>query len=198
MKSDFEVVRGEGPQHVELACGALVKVSAHGVLSCLVRDVFQTRPFFRLPDDVDSFDVVCDEGCQWSISWMVPKPAHEIPDPTPIALPAGAFKPEPLEETIARMVRYQVSQAAQASGFDPEEEEDFEEDDGDDDLPPTPYEFEEIAKKEEVKQARLRELRAYAKQKTEKARKAREAAQTPPAEPAAPPVAQPASPAKSP
>lgn len=196
MKAEFTVVRGEGPQSISLACGAFVRVSSHAPLSCLVSDIFQTRPYFRLPDDVDSFEVVCNEDTKWSISWMVPKPGYEVNDPTPVALPTGAYMPESLEATIARMVRYQVSQAAIAGGFDPEEEEDFEEEDTDNDLPPTPYEFEEIAKKEEAKQIRLRELRQYAKQKADQARKAREKAQSHPAEPKAPEVPAVASPAK--
>lgn len=67
------------------------------------------------------------------------KNGHEIPDPQPIAIPAGFKRPETLAEQVQRLVRTQVSQLAQARGAETfEESEDF---DVDDELDPhTPYE----------------------------------------------------------
>lgn len=68
------------------------------------------------------------------------KPGHrEIPDPTPMEIPAGFKHPESLAEMVQRLVRRQVSDAAEANGFESfEESEDFEIDDMFD--PTSPYE----------------------------------------------------------
>jgi len=64
---------------------------------------------------------------------------HEIPDPTPLSLPLGFKKPEILAETVARLVRSEISRQAQLQGFETfEEAEDF--DVGDDFEPGAPYE----------------------------------------------------------
>lgn len=74
----------------------------------------------------------------------VPKPrldknGHEIPDPTPVALPTGFKRPEMLAETVARLVRREISERADLAGFETfEEAEDFEI--GDDFEPNSPYE----------------------------------------------------------
>lgn len=65
---------------------------------------------------------------------------HEVPDPTPVAVPSGFRRPETLAETVARLVRREVSDAAEAQGFESfEEADDFEVDDDPQD-PGTPYE----------------------------------------------------------
>lgn len=173
-----EIVNGIGPQMVELATGADVVISATGPVHVLVDSIVQRRTSFRLPETVCELELLCDSDVKWSLRWFVPKPGYELPDPTPIALPSGAYHPESLNDTIARMVRYQVSQAAELGGFDPEEDEDFEDDDDD---VPTPYEFEERAAIEESKQRRKRELRAWLK---EKRSRAKSTLPTTPAEPA--------------
>lgn len=64
---------------------------------------------------------------------------YENPDPTPMEIPAGFKKPESLQEMVQRLVRRQVSEAADAAGFETfEESEDFEIDDMFD--PSSPYE----------------------------------------------------------
>jgi len=63
----------------------------------------------------------------------------EIPDQRPVALPLGFKHPEDLAETIKRMVRLEISDAAQAGGEESfEEADDF--DVGDDYDPTSPYE----------------------------------------------------------
>lgn len=65
---------------------------------------------------------------------------HEIPDPTPIALPTGFRKPETLAETVARLVRHQVSEHAELHGMETfEEADDFDIPDDPSD-PSTPFE----------------------------------------------------------
>lgn len=65
---------------------------------------------------------------------------HEILDGTPMAVPAGFKKPENLAETIQRLVRRGLSEAAAAQGFETfEEAEDFDVPDETFD-PATPYE----------------------------------------------------------
>lgn len=65
---------------------------------------------------------------------------HEVPDPTPLAIPVGAKKPESLEERIRRLVRSErFGNAMSEQGFETfEESEDF--DIEDDPVTNTPYE----------------------------------------------------------
>lgn len=64
---------------------------------------------------------------------------REIPDPTPVSLPAGFQRPEPLAETIRRLVRNEVSRQAVDSGMESFEESlDFDIDD--EELPESPSE----------------------------------------------------------
>ena len=63
---------------------------------------------------------------------------HEVPDPTPKALPVGFKRPETLAEQVQRLVRTSVSEHAAAHGMETfEEAEDFDTEDED---PFTPYE----------------------------------------------------------
>lgn len=65
---------------------------------------------------------------------------HEIPDPTPLSLPAGFKRPETLAEQVQRLVRTHISREAAEAGFETfEEAEDFDLPDDPDD-PNTPYE----------------------------------------------------------
>lgn len=65
---------------------------------------------------------------------------HEKLDPTPVAMPAGFKHPEQLTDTIARIVRRQVSEIAESQGYETfDEAEDFDIDDETFD-PSTPYE----------------------------------------------------------
>lgn len=67
---------------------------------------------------------------------------REIVDNRPVEMPLGFKKPEPLSEQIQRMVRRELSRAAEQSGFESfDEANDFE---VEDDLPDpgTPYEME--------------------------------------------------------
>lgn len=67
------------------------------------------------------------------------KNGHEIPDPTPMVLPTGFRKPEMLADTVARLVRRELSDRAAAAGAETfEEADDF--DVGDDFDPSSPYE----------------------------------------------------------
>lgn len=64
---------------------------------------------------------------------------HEVPDPTPLEIPAGFKRPETLAEQVQRLVRTSVSEwAARNQEETFEESEDF--DVGDDDDPASPYE----------------------------------------------------------
>lgn len=64
---------------------------------------------------------------------------HEIPDPKPVAIPAGFKRPETLAEQVQRLVRTSISRQAAEQGFETfEESEDFDVDDEFD--PSTPYE----------------------------------------------------------
>lgn len=64
---------------------------------------------------------------------------REMPDTVPMEIPAGFRKPETMEEIVQRLVRRQVSEAADARGDETfEESEDFEIDDMFD--PSSPYE----------------------------------------------------------
>lgn len=68
----------------------------------------------------------------------------EIPDPTPMAWPAGVRRPETLTEQIRRLVRLEVSQAAAAQGMETfEESDDFDVDDDDGEFV-SPYELTEM------------------------------------------------------
>jgi len=58
---------------------------------------------------------------------------HEVLDPTPMALPIGATRPESLQDQIARMVRSQFMLQRQAEGFEsPDEADDFDVEDDED------------------------------------------------------------------
>lgn len=63
----------------------------------------------------------------------------EIPDPNPVAIPAGFKRPETLAEQVQRLVRTSISRQAEAEGYETwEEANDFDVDDDFD--PTTPYE----------------------------------------------------------
>lgn len=65
---------------------------------------------------------------------------REIPDRTPIEMPANATRPESMNDMIARLVRQQVSQVALEQGYGSfEEEDDFS--DPDEGLPEPISEF---------------------------------------------------------
>lgn len=65
---------------------------------------------------------------------------REIPDPTPVAMPAGLSKPESMQDMIRRFVRLEASRAAEASGYESfEEADDFEPDDVELDDIQSPY-----------------------------------------------------------
>lgn len=69
---------------------------------------------------------------------------REIPDPTPIEVPAGARRPETLQEMVRRFMRVEMSKAGQAEGFESfEEADDF--DVGDDDDLKSEYELDDAA-----------------------------------------------------
>lgn len=68
---------------------------------------------------------------------------HEYPDPTPVEMPLGFKRPPTLQEEIQRLIRVQMSQAAQDSGMETfEEADDFEVDEDPDPL--SPYEVMEM------------------------------------------------------
>lgn len=68
---------------------------------------------------------------------------RELPDPTPVELPAGRRVPESLESMMARMVRGHVSQLAEREGLETfEEANDF--DIESDDEPLTAYEQQDM------------------------------------------------------
>lgn len=66
---------------------------------------------------------------------------HEVPDPTPIAIPAGISRPPTLQETIQKFIRNDaIQRALAAEGLETfEEADDFEV--GEDYEPSSPYEL---------------------------------------------------------
>lgn len=65
---------------------------------------------------------------------------REIPDPTPVTIPAGFKRPETLAEQVQRLVRTHISREAAERGFETfDEANDFDVDDDPVD-PSTPYE----------------------------------------------------------
>lgn len=70
---------------------------------------------------------------------------QEVPDPVPVAVPAGWTRPEPLADLIRRMVRTEFSRAAAEEGEESfEEADDFDVEDEDPD-PLSAYEINEAA-----------------------------------------------------
>lgn len=68
------------------------------------------------------------------------KNGHEIPDPTPVAVPVGWSAPESLVDQVRRLVRQEFSQQARATGHETfEEADDFDVDDDFD--PSSPWEL---------------------------------------------------------
>lgn len=68
---------------------------------------------------------------------------QEIPDQTPVEMPAGFKKPESLTEQIRRLIRTEMSQEAVAEGKESwEDANDFDVDEADAELHPTEYEIE--------------------------------------------------------
>lgn len=137
------IVNGVGNSVVSCATGALVKLLyfPNGT-KVLVGGRVVDALWFYLPASESDLCII-SEG-DWSLEWYSVKPGYELPDPTPIAIPVGADRPETLSQTIARMVRRHISDSADASGFDTENDEDYDDDDDDFDSDPTPYEYEEI------------------------------------------------------
>lgn len=52
------------------------------------------------------------------------KQGHEMPDPNPVAIPVGFRKPESLNSIVRRLVRSEVSEAAEKHGLESFEEAD--------------------------------------------------------------------------
>lgn len=68
------------------------------------------------------------------------KMGREIPDPTPLEIPAGMTRPESLIETMRRLIRVEVSQRAEAAGLESFDEAfDFDMDDDAFELAETPH-----------------------------------------------------------
>lgn len=79
------------------------------------------------------------ESLEAKIAVRLDQYGHEVPDPTPMALPSGFRRPETLAEQVKRLVRTTLSQQAAEAGHESfEESEDFDVDDDFD--PQTPYE----------------------------------------------------------
>lgn len=79
------------------------------------------------------------QNLEAAIGFRLDEFGHEVPDPTPLAMPSGFRRPETLQEQVARLVRSRLSQIADEQGAETfEESEDFEVDDDFD--PNTPYE----------------------------------------------------------
>lgn len=133
---------------------------------------------------------------------------REVPDPNPVAVPAGFQVPETLDEQIRRLVRGAVSQQAQEQGLETfEESEDF---DIDDDMfdPSSPYEevfdpvlgrgitLDEFRRNEEVYRRRYLEAeqRAYEEMERSNALRAVPKADAPGAPSSGPQAAPPPSP----
>lgn len=71
---------------------------------------------------------------------------REIMDTTPVEVPLEFQRPLTMQEEIRRMVRQELSRAAEASGFETfEESDDFDVEDDDDLLFMSPYEIKEMA-----------------------------------------------------
>lgn len=71
---------------------------------------------------------------------------QEMPDQTPIELPAGYRKPESLQDQIKRLIRVHMSIAADATGRETfEEANDFGPEEEFDDMPLTQYELADLA-----------------------------------------------------
>lgn len=68
---------------------------------------------------------------------------HEVPDPTPVAMPVGFERPPSMIEMIRMHIRRELSEHAQSQGAETfEEAEDFEIED--EDIPLTRYEGDEV------------------------------------------------------
>lgn len=71
---------------------------------------------------------------------------REVLDPTPIEVPLSFRRPLTMQEEIQRMVRQELSRAAESSGFESfEESDDFDVEDDDDLVFMSPYEIREMA-----------------------------------------------------
>lgn len=191
-----QVINGKGKDHVTLAVGARVQIRSTGDIAVVVNNGVVYSPHnFVLPWSEDTFQIIAGEDTLWSVFWFVPKPGVETPDPTPVAIPANGTIPEPLEMTIARLVRAQVRAAAQADGFDTEDEDDYEEDEEEDDRP-TKYEYEERGRRAAKEAEDRKVLERYMREKIAKQRAKRSAGRSAvdgaappsPAEPTAPQV----------
>lgn len=72
------------------------------------------------------------------------KQGRELPDPTPVDIPAGFKRPETLAEQIKRMIRTDMSSFAESQGAESfEEANDFEVDEDDAEQHPTHHELHE-------------------------------------------------------
>lgn len=100
---------------------------------------------------------------------------EELPDPTPVEVPAGFKAPESIQSMIARLVRTHVSDAAQRQGFESvDEANDFDVDD--EEFPETKYEVLgderlEEAHRSDVDSRAARKIVARAKARSERARR---------------------------
>ncbi|AXQ65629.1 MAG: hypothetical protein [Microviridae sp.] len=76
---------------------------------------------------------------------MLNKRGQEVPDPTPVEIPAGLRKPESMEDMIRRFVRVEGTRVAESQGMESfEEANDFELESTELDELPTPYDVPEM------------------------------------------------------
>lgn len=132
-----EFVNGVGCQSVKLAAGVSVHLLCSGSVGVflvpsgqlIVSGVTHRGFYFDLPEDCDTFDIVCGDCFRWSYRWCSISLPYEVPDPTPIAIPLGAHRPLTLREEMQRMIRSELlrSQVNQSAGTF-EEEDDFSDD----------------------------------------------------------------------
>lgn len=93
---------------------------------------------------------------------------RELPDPTPVELPFGAQRPESLQDMIRRLVRTDVSRAAEQAGAETfEEANDFEVEEDDAESSLTHHEVlgeevigEALRMRQEVRDAQLKKRNA--------------------------------------
>ena len=81
---------------------------------------------YKLPDDIEQVFVKCEKSTEWTIEWSWYN-RSEVSDPKPVEIPVGYQKPESLVDQMRRMIKTEMSAAAEEVGYGSfEEEDDFE------------------------------------------------------------------------
>ena len=128
----------KGSKEIKCAKGATILIRASGTFCAYAMEASKRTLIlgpltstaralkYKLPPDIEKVFVKAEKSTEWTIEWSYYNPS-EISDPIPVELPIGFQQPESLASQMRRMIKNEVSRAAEEQGFGSfQDEDDFE------------------------------------------------------------------------